>query len=221
VAFEPGRLVLRRHFMREEMLARVWLTTVAADDDAGLWLWVGTGSGFLDIGAADGRGFRDVPFGQWRDTAKALQPKVWQGDALILHPRDQAHSVFHFFRPDGSFSHYYVNLEEPLVRWDDGALAGIDTVDQDLDIVAEATLSWRWKDEDEFADHLAYPETYWVPDPDAVWSEGRRVIAMIEAGTFPFDGARSGFRADPEWTIPTVMPLGWERPRAWPRPRTS
>jgi hypothetical protein len=94
-----------------------------------------------------------------------------------------------------------------------GVAAGIDTVDQDLDIVVEPDLTWRWKDEEEFADHLAHPEAYWVDDPEAVWAEGRRVVQLIEAGAHPYDGARASFRPDPEWAVPSVLPTGWDRPR--------
>ena len=38
---------------------------------------------------------------------------------------------------------------------------------------------------------------YWVDDEAAVWAEGRRVVELIEAGAFPFDGTRTDFRPDP------------------------
>jgi hypothetical protein len=209
--------MLRRHFMRDGLLARVWIGRVVADDAAGLWLWVASGSAFRDIGAADGRAFRAVPFAEWLETPKMLHELTWSGDVLMFHPSGEAHSVWHFFDPDGTFAGYYVNLEEPAVRWDSGAAAGLDTVDQDLDIVTDADRSWRWKDEQEFADHLAHPSVYWVDDSAAVWAEGDRVAARIEAGAFPFDGARTGFRPNPEWTVPAVFPPGWDRPRAWRR----
>jgi len=53
-----------------------------------------------------------------------------------------------------------------------------------------------------------------VPDAEAVWAEGRRVIPMIEAGEFPFDGTWCDFRPDPSWTWPDAVPSGWDRPRA-------
>jgi hypothetical protein len=211
--FEQGRVVLRRHFMRDNVLSRVWAGRVVADDEQGLWLWVADGSAFRDIAAADGREFRAVPFAEWPGTAKILRELRWRGDVLMFHPGGEANAVFHFFAPDGAFRHWYVNLEEPAVRWDDGTAAGIDTVDQDLDIVAEPDRTWRWKDEAEFADHLAHPHAYWVEDEAAVWAEGKRVVALIQAGAFPYDGARTKFRPDPAWTIPTALPTGWDRPR--------
>lgn len=209
-----GRLVLRRHLMRDNLLARVWAGRVAADDETGLWLWVATGSAFRDIGAADGRPFREVPFGEWGRTDKALRELTWNGDMLMLHPRVGAYSVWFFFEPSGAFRSWYVNLERPVARWDNGDTAGIDTVDYDLDIVATPDRAWRWKDEDEFADHLAHPDVYWVDDAEAVWAEGKRVAELIETGAFPFDGTRTTYRPDPSWPVPYGLPQGWDRPAA-------
>jgi hypothetical protein len=219
-----GELMVRRQFHRGEVLGRAWVGRVAADDENGLWLWVASGSAFRDVGAADGRRFREVPFGEWGRTAKAMRELHWGGDMLMFHPRCSdgrsassracAYSVWLFFEPDGAFRNWYVNLEEPAVRWDDGHLAGLDTVDQDLDIVVEPDRAWRWKDEAEFEAHLLHPEVYWVPDPDAVWTEGERLVKLIEAGDFPFDGTAIDFRPDPGWSIPTAMPRGWDRSRA-------
>jgi hypothetical protein len=44
-----------------------------------------------------------------------------------------------------------------------------------------------------------------------VWAEGRRMIARIEAGEFPFDGTWTDFRPDPAWGVPTELPSGWDR----------
>jgi hypothetical protein len=211
VTLETGRLVVRRQFHRGDLLGRVWFGHVAADDERGLWLWVQTGNAYLDIGAADGRKFREVPFGEWGRTATVMRELTWGGDVLMFHPPGQAHSVWFFFGPDG-FNSWYVNLEEPVARWDDGGLAGVDTVDQDLDVVVSPDRQWRWKDEEEFAYHLAYPDVYWVNDELAVRAEGERVVKLIVAGQFPFDGSGTDFRPDPSWRVPDLV-AGWDRPR--------
>jgi len=132
----------------------------------------------------------------------------------MFNPTDGAYSVWLFFTSSGEFRSWYVNLEEPTTRWDDGTAAGIDTIDYDLDIVVRPDRTWHWKDEDEFAYHLAYPDVYWVDDPEAVRAEGRRVVGLVEAGAFPFDGTRTAYRPDPTWTVPTGWPAGWDRKRA-------
>jgi hypothetical protein len=214
--FGTGDVVLRRHFMRD-VLARVWVGHVAADDEHGLWLWIAGGSLYRDVCAEDGRPFRQVPFPEWGRTPKRLAELTWAGDMLVLHPREGDHSVWFRFR-DGGFDSWYVNLERPAVRWRTGSAAGVDTVDFDLDIVVAPDGSWRWKDEDEFTDHLRHPGVYWVDPAEepAVRAAGEEVVKLIEAGEFPFDGTRCDFRPDPAWPVPRTLPPGWDRPRAYP-----
>ncbi len=188
---------------------------MAADDERGLCLWIPDGSVYQDIGAADGRTFREVPFGEWPVTPKRLHQMRWRSSVLMVHPPEGDYSLWLFFGPGGEFRSWYVNLERPVVRWDDGALAGLDTLDYDLDIVAQPDRSWRWKDEDEFAYHLSHPDVYWCEDPEAVRAEGRRVVKLIEAGEFPFDGSWCDFVPDPAWGVPAEIPAGWDRPRGW------
>jgi hypothetical protein len=212
----PGDLAVRRHFMRGHDMSRAWCGRVAADDERGLWLWFATGSAFRDIGAADGRAFREVPFREWGRTERAMRELRWTGDVLMLHPPGAAYSVWFFFRGNGgAFDGWYVNLERPGTRWATDTLAGIDTVDYDLDIVVAPDRTWRWKDEDEFLAHLAVPDVYWCDDADAVRATGREVVKLVEAGEFPFDGSATDFRPDPQWTVPTEPPEGWDGPRAW------
>jgi hypothetical protein len=212
VSFAPGRLILHRdtHLGR---IAFVHPARVVSDDERGLLVWVAFGSVIAIERAADGRGPRDMTFAEWATQRYEPRLATWQGPGVLrLFPPGAAHSVWFFRDENDAFKNYYVNLEEPAVRWDDGDVAGIDVIDQDLDIEAMPDLTWRWKDEDEFAERLALPDHYWVPDEAAVWAEGRRVIKMIEAGEFPFDGSLTGFEPDPSWATPTELPAGWDRP---------
>jgi len=59
-----------------------------------------------------------------------------------------------------------------------------------------------------------FPDHYWVSEAAPVWAEGHRVIELIEAGSFPFDGTWCQWRPDPSWTRPPAIPDGWQRPRA-------
>lgn len=212
--FECGDIVLRRHF-QGDLLSRAWLGRVAADDDRGLWIWVGSGSAYRDLGTADGRHLREVDFAEWRDVPKAFDERPWRGEVLMFHPLAGDYSAWMFFDPSGGLRCWYVNLEEPGTRWRDTTAAGIDTVDYDLDVIVDLDLTWRWKDEDEFAERLGYPDVYWVGDEAAVRAEGRRLIRLAEAGEFPFDGTMTGYRPDPAWPVASAMPEGWDRPRAY------
>lgn len=211
----PGRVVLNRHFQRGR-LGFVRLTRAAGDDEQGLRLWTPRGAPVRYLITDEGRGLRDMPFREWVRHRTRLTADTWDGGFhfLQLIRPGMAHTVWWLFDDHGTFLSWYVNLEEPGVRWDDGHVAGVDIVDQDLDIVIAPDGSWRWKDEDELAERLAAPEHYWVSDPDAVRAEGERVIAQAEAGEFPFDGTWCDFRPDPAWTAPDDLPAGWDRPRA-------
>jgi hypothetical protein len=208
-----GDVIVRRQF-ENDYLGRVWAGRVVSDDGRGLALWIADGSLARDVIAADGRAFADVPFEDWGAVPKRLAPFTWTGDVLMVHPPDVGFSVWLFFGPDGSFRHWYVNLERPCTRWRDEDLAGADTVDHDIDIVVTAGRGWTWKDVEQFERGLGYPH-YWVKDPDAVRAAGDEAVALISAGAFPFDGTWCDFRPPPSWRAIPDLPTGWDRPRAF------
>jgi hypothetical protein len=212
--FAAGRAVLYRNTQHGRVV-NVRPCRVVSDDERGLLLWLARGSAVAVEVAQDGRGIREMPFAEWAGLGRKLIRATWQGPSIIeFLPPEADHSVW-FFRDDaGAFTNWYVNLEERAVRWDDGDVAGVDVVDQDLDIVVRPDRSWEWKDEDEFTERLALPDHYWVPDEAGVRAEARRVIKLIEAGDFPFDGTWTDFHPDPTWPVPTSLPSGWNRPPA-------
>jgi hypothetical protein len=211
MTFEPGRVVLHRN-TRRGRLAFVRPVRVVSDDERGLLLWMARDTPSIDEVAADGRRTRGMPFTEWVTLDYRLQEGRWQGPGILLFfPADADHSVWFFRTDEGVFTEWYVNLEERAVRWADADLAGVDVVDQDLDIVVAPDGSWEWKDADEFAERLALPEHYWVRDEAAVWAEGRRVIKLIEAGDFPFDGTWTDWMPEPDWLNPPPLPDGWDR----------
>lgn len=211
--FASGRLILHRN-VRKGRLGWVRPARVVSDDERGLLVWVERGTPVATEVTIDGRHLRGTPFLEWA-AAPGYRPYLssWQGPGLLKFlPTGQPHSVWFLRDDDGRFTGWYVNLEEPAVRWDDGGAAGVDMVDQDLDVVADPDRRWRWKDEDEFAERIVHPEHYWVRDPAAVRAEGERVIRRIEAGAFPFDGTWCDFVPDPRWSAPDDLPPGWDRP---------
>lgn len=123
-----------------------------------------------------------------------LTVRAWQGDVLILMPPKATHSVWWFFE-EGTFSGWYVNLEAPYRRRHNS----VETKDLVLDIVVTPQRQWEWKDTDEFDLRLGHPLYFDLTEVDAIRAEGERLITLIEAGDFPFDGTYTRFRPDPDW----------------------
>ena len=70
---------------------------------------------------------------------------------------------------------WYVNLQQPLRR----TPLGFEAMDMMLDVVVEPDLTWRWKDEDEFADLLDRGLVD-AATGDRVRREGEAVIGRVE-----------------------------------------
>lgn len=110
---------------------------------------------------------------------------VWERTHVLRFMRvGDAHTVELWWDVDWSFLGWYVNLQAPLgVRGD-----RFDTTDWALDLV-EPDGSWRWKDEDDFAQAIELG----VFDGDAaaaVRAEGERVVAQAPWPTGGSTGAR-------------------------------
>ena len=190
----PGRVVVHRN-VRQGRIGWIRPARVVAHDERGLLLWIAPGTTVAYEVASDGRGMR------WTG-----------GGTLMLLPEGAAHSVWWRYGEDGRFIGWYVNLEEPAVRWEQDGLAGLDIVDQDLDLVVHPDRTWEWKDEEELVERLAHPGHYWVTDEAAVRAEGERVLSLVQERRFPFDGSWCDFRPDPAWPVPTGLPPGCRRP---------
>jgi hypothetical protein len=213
IRFSPGQVILHRN-TRRDRIAFARPVRVVSDGERGLLIWMARNTPAMDEVTLDGLGARAMPFSEWVTQDYRMRPGSWQGPGILMFfPTGEDHSVWWFWDDEGRFQCWYVNLEEHATRWQDGEVAGIDVVDQDLDVVVAPDRTWQWKDEDEFAERLTLPDHYWVPDEEAVRAEGRRVIKQAEGGDFPFDGTWTDFVPDPEWPLPE-LPAGWDRPPA-------
>lgn len=215
IRFAPGELVYLRHFQREAISA-VSQLRVVRHDHAGLLLWSGTAERYWVWDMPDGRVLRATPLDEWVSTDKVPVARLTKHGTLAWHPTGADYSLRLFFAPDGAFRNWYANLELAAVLWRDATAAGVDTVDWDLDIWIEPDRSWRWKDEEEFAERLRSPEHYWVHDEQRVRDAGEQALKLLTAGAFPFDASLLGYRPDPSWTPP---PHGTDPDDAFLRPR--
>ena len=196
-------------YWRHDHIREVRAGRVVEDSDRGLLVWIQDGAPMMRAQTVDGhrpRRLAEQLAAEWRTV-----PTTWRGHGILMFfpAGAPAYSVWWFFGDDGDFRGWYVNLEEPAVRHDDH----LDTVDHALDIWARPGAGWAWKDEDEFAERTGH-EWYWDAEQAAeIRAEGERVVKLIEAGEFPFDGTWCDFRPDPTWPMPQLPP-DWDRPRA-------
>lgn len=150
---------------------------------------------------------RDIPFEDRELAPVRLVDTTWHSTNMLrLYVPGRASSTLLFWdAADWRFLGYYGNLEAPAYR----TRLGFDSADYLLDVVIAPDLSWRWKDEDEFA--IAQEIGIFTADQAAaIRAEGERIIADVEARHWPFDGAYETWRPDPTWTVP-AMPVDWDR----------
>lgn len=109
------------------------------------------------------------------------------------------------FRPDWSPLRWYVNLEDPLRRGE----IGFDTFDHKLDVILEFDGTWRWKDEDEFAEAIRLGLLDAAREPE-LRADAQAAVRRISGREPPFDRDWTTWRPDPSWRVPE-LPEGWER----------
>lgn len=211
--FASGRTVLRRYW-RAGRISFFNAMTLVADDAQGLRLWQPAGVPYWRLMTPDGRTHHDGALDELGELS--LTELTWEGSAIMpfLPAGGEPWSVWWFFAADtGAFQGWYVNLEDPYRRWDDGEAAGVDTADHALDVWVAPDRSWRWKDEAEFAEKTGHPDYWDRAEAARIRATGERMIALAEAGRFPFDGTWCDFRPERSWPVPR-RPAGWDRPRA-------
>ncbi len=82
-------------------------------------------------------------------------------------------------------------------------------MDQLLDVVIEPDLSWRWKDEDELIEAVAFGLLS-TCQGEAICAEGERAIERLEARKPPFCDGWEEWQPEPGWKLPT-LPADWNR----------
>lgn len=198
-----GDVVALRYIITDGRIEMCWPCRVVAHGSDLLALFIAAGSPYKagpKKTAAEKRAMR-----------RAMLPPdeyVWRKDTLRLMFPGKRHSVYLFWdqhESRRSFSHYFVNLEEPFRA----TAVGFDTQDHTLDVVITPELAWRWRDEEELRNHVKegfYTEALAA----AVRAEGEEVISAIcERRTHPCLDGWAEWSPDPSWRIPE-FPAGWD-----------
>jgi hypothetical protein len=190
----PGDPVLVRSVYRGRVRWAFPHRFVAKDGDrAVLYLAVGTRGVWM------GRDENGRYLERW---ARGDDPHlhVWRFHHLLwLVPQDEAHMFGLKWAEDWRFVGWYVNLQTRVAV----TPLGFDTCDLALDVEVEPDGTWRWKDEDDFAEAQALG----VLDEAAaaaVRSEGERVVAKR-----PWPTGWEDWRPEPDWR-PLRLPEGWD-----------
>ncbi|MEU5145423.1 DUF402 domain-containing protein [Streptomyces sp. NPDC021139] len=180
--------------------------TVVRDDAELLAVWLAPGTECVKPVLADGTPVHLEPLATRYTKPRTVQRDRWFGTGVLKLARPgAAWSVWLFWDPGWRFKNWYVNLEEPLTRWE----GGVDSEDHFLDISVHPDRTWYWRDEDEFAqaqrDRLVDPAL-----AGRVRRAGRAAVAEIRAWGSPFADGWEHWRPDPAWPVPS-LPADWDR----------
>ena len=176
---------------RQVRFGLCWLEVpvrVLRDDDEWLVTYLAEGTPFSSSAA-------EFPWGPhpW------LPLGVWQGHGIVMQQRPgEAHAVWAFWAgPERAFAHWYVNFQEPFRR----TAAGIETFDQELDLIVEPDGRYRWKDVEEFEQMIA--DGRWTTaEGDGIRAEAGRVAGRLDRGERWWDESWAGWVPPPEWSAP-------------------
>ncbi|KOV86969.1 hypothetical protein ADL01_05225 [Streptomyces sp. NRRL WC-3618] len=180
--------------------------TVVRDDSELLAVWMAPGTECVKPVLADGTPVHVEPLESRYTKPRTVQRDRWFGTGVLKLARPgEPWSVWLFWEPGWLFKNWYVNLEEPLVRW----AGGVDSEDHFLDITVNPDRSWEWRDEDEFAQ----AQKAGLMDAqlaERVRKAGRSAVAVIEAWGAPFADGWQHWRPDASWAVPS-LPEDWDR----------
>ncbi|MEW2447613.1 DUF402 domain-containing protein [Streptomyces parvulus] len=203
----PGSHILWRY--RENGGPRFHIArpvTVVRDDADLLAVWLAPGTECVKPVLADGTPVHLEPLASRYTKPRAVQRDRWFGTGVLKLARPGVPwSVWLFWDPGWRFKNWYVNLEEPLTRWE----GGVDSEDHFLDISVHPDRGWYWRDEDEFA-QAQRDRLMDAGQAERVRAAGRAAVAEIRAWGPPFRDGWEDWRPDPAWAVPS-LPGDWDR----------
>ncbi|MFE3325168.1 DUF402 domain-containing protein [Streptomyces sp. NPDC059176] len=178
--------------------------TVVQDTPDLLAVWMAPGTECVKPVLTDGSPVHYEPLATRYTAPRTTVRARWSGSGVLKLARPgRAWSVWLFWDEGWEFRNWYVNLEEPHIRW----TGGIDSEDHFLDIAVRPDRSWSWLDEDEFAQ----AQTAGLMDAGQagrVRTAGQDAVEVIRAWGPPFSDGWEDWRPDPGWPVPE-LPADW------------
>ncbi|MFD3476745.1 MULTISPECIES: cytidylyl-2-hydroxypropylphosphonate hydrolase [unclassified Streptomyces] len=180
--------------------------TVVEDSAELLAVWLAPGTECVRPVLADGTPVHEEPLATRYTKPRTVLRDRWFGTGVLKLARPgEPWSVWLFWEPGWRFRNWYVNLEQPRVRW----AGGVDSEDHFLDLSVYADRTWRWHDEDEFA-QAQIAGLMSAAQAESVQRAGRAAVEVIEGWGHPFPDGWQHWRPDPAWPVP-ALPGDWNR----------
>ncbi|MFI5616521.1 DUF402 domain-containing protein [Streptomyces sp. NPDC051567] len=208
--WEPGEQILWRYRDHSPgTKGRVHIcrpVTVVRDSAELLAAWMAPGTECVKPVLADGTPVHEEPLATRYTAPRTTARSRWAGTGVLKLARPgDPWSVWLFWEHGWRFKSWYVNLEAPRSRWS----GGVDSEDHFLDISVYPDRSWKWRDEDEFAQ--AQRSGLMGPgQARRVREAGRAAMGLIKEWGTPFRDGWQDWRPDPAWEVPE-LPGDWDR----------
>jgi hypothetical protein len=197
-----GDVAVLRYITTDGRIEICWPCRVVVDREDLVALFIAAGSRYK-------AGPKRTAAEKRRQPQAPLPPEeyVWRNDTLRLMVPGQSHSVSLFWSAETGVRRllkYFVNMEEPVRR----TAVGFDTQDHTLDIEVTPELAWRWRDEQELANHVA-EGFYTAALAAAARAEGERAIEAMLRREHQCMRGWSEWSPPAEWRIPAFIG-GWD-----------
>ncbi|GAA1905033.1 DUF402 domain-containing protein [Streptomyces sodiiphilus] len=206
--WRPGEHILWRY--RANGTGEVHIcrpVTVVRDSDDLLAVWMAPGTECVRPELADGTPVHAEPLATRYTKPRTTVVSRWSGAGVLKLARPgEPWSVWLFWEPGWRFRNWYVNLEEPRVRWP----GGVDSEDHFLDLSVYPDRSRRWHDEDEF-DQARRAGLLGDDQARRIREAGEEAARLVDAWGRPFSEDWPSWRPDPGWAVPR-LPADWHRP---------
>ncbi|MBQ0867314.1 DUF402 domain-containing protein [Streptomyces sp. RK75] len=181
--------------------------TVVRDTAELLAVWMAPGTLCVRPELADGTPVHHEPLATRYTKPRRVAFTRWFGMGVLKLARPgEPWSVWLFWERGWLFKNFYVNLEEPRLRWP----GGVDSEDHFLDLEVGPDGRWEWRDEDEFT-QAQRAGLLDAEQADRIRAAGRRAVEAVRSWGSPFADGWERWRPDPEWPVP-ALPDDWDRP---------